>query len=229
MKAKDQPVKAAIRSVIKGRRIGRKKVIAKVQRKYPQYSSCRIRRVYEQNGFSLYKRMKKRKANSPANPINIPLECLEEWAIDYMSDALVNGRRIRTLNIIDHYNRQCMGISIGHSLPATMAISQLERAIEKYGKPKGIRTDNGPEFTSKRFQKWLFDNGIEWRPIQKGKPAQNGIIERFNRTYREQVLDSHLFGSVGHAQAITSQWVEEYNSEWLHEALNFQSPLEYAA
>jgi putative transposase len=97
-----------------------------------------------------------------------------------MSDALIDGRKVRTLNMIDHYSRLCVGIATSHNLPAAKVIEYLERSIEQYGKSKGIRTDNGPEFTSKRFQLWLYNNSIEWIKIPKGRPDQNAIIERFN-------------------------------------------------
>ncbi|MFN8256704.1 MAG: IS3 family transposase [Bacteroidales bacterium] len=153
----------------------------------------------------------------------------QEWAMDFMSDALACGRKIRTLNIIDHFNRECMGISIGTNMPARVVIKELEKVIERAGKPKRIRTDNGPEFRSKLFQKWLTQNEIEWSRIQKGKPQQNAIIERFNRTYREDILDANLFYSIQQAIEITDKWIEEYNCERPHQSLNYQTPSSYAA
>ncbi len=101
--------------------------------------------------------------------------------------------------------------------------------IEKHGKPKGIRTDNGPEFTSGLFQDWLDKNNIEWVKIQKGKPQQNAIIERFNKTYREDVLDANLFFSLQDVKDLTERWIEDYNYERPHEALDFKTPSEYEA
>lgn len=228
MSEKDRPIEKAIETVIKGQRIGRKKVICKVQRLFPELGSSRIRRVYEKKGYSLFKKPKKRRNDVPPNPIEKVDAPLKEWAMDFMSDALITGRRIRTFNVIDHFNRQCMTIVIDSSLPALRIIAELDRIIEKYGKPIAIRTDWGPEFTSRWFQKWLQDHNILWKPIQKGKPAQNGIIERFNRTFREQVLDQNLFLNIEHAQEITDQWVNQYNQGWPHESLGFKSPMEYA-
>ena len=96
-------------------------------------------------------------------------------------------------------------------------------------KPRGIRTDNGSEFTSYLFQKWLHENDIEWIKIQKGKPQQNAIIERFNKTYREDILDAHLFFSQQQVKHLTAAWIEDYNNERPHQALNFKSPTEYEA
>ena len=146
-----------------------------------------------------------------------------------MSDSLTNGRKVRTLNIIDQYNRKCLEIAIGFSMPSRKVIEILQRTIDEHGKPLGIRTDNGPEFTSVVFQGWLEKNNIEWVKIQKGKPQQNAIVERFNRTYREDVLDANLFYSLDAIHEITNSWIKEYNEGRPHEALNYCIPNEYAA
>lgn len=229
MPAKDIVVKEAIQSVMGSTRKGRNKIIRLVQKLYPLLGSSKIRRVYVKEGFSLTRRMRRRIKNHPANPILIPLQGNEEWAMDFMCDVLENGRRFRTLNVIDHYNRQCLCITIDFSLPSRKVTAFLDRLIERYGKPKRIRTDNGPEFTSKWFQLWLKQNSIAWSPIQKGSPQQNAIVERFNRTYREDVLDANLFASLDHARELTAKWQWEYNHQREHEALNYQTPIAYAA
>ena len=109
MPLKDLPVKDAIQEVIGSTRKGRKKVIRLVQRKHPQIGASKIRRVYEQNGFSLMKKLKRRMRNNPKNPATVPMAANEEWAIDFMHDTLVSGRQIRSLNIIDPFNRECKG------------------------------------------------------------------------------------------------------------------------
>lgn len=222
-------LKTVITQVLGTRRKGRNKVIKLVRKKYPQYGQSQIRRVYEQYGFSLTKRLRRRIKDNPANPIEIPFSRNQEWAMDFMSDALIDGRKIRTLNIVDHYNRECIGIKIGINIPARILIGYLEQRIELHGKPVRIRTDNGPEFRSKLFQKWLEKNDIIWSRIQKGKPQQNAIIERFNKTYREDVLDANIFHTVAHAEDITREWIEEYNNERPHQALNYETPVSYAA
>lgn len=229
MPEKDIIIKEAINEVIGTGRIGRRKVIVKVQKKYPLIGASKIRRVYEKEGFSLYKRMKKKRFDNPANPIEVPLRPNIEWAMDFMSDSLANGRKFRTLNIIDQYNRKCLEIAISISMPSTKVIEILKRTIKEHGKPLGIRTDNGPEFISLLFQDWLDDNDIEWIKIQKGKPQQNAIVERFNRTYREDVLDANLFFSLQHVEEVTRLWKEAYNTERPHEALKYCTPDEYAA
>jgi putative transposase len=229
MPLKDIIVKQAIEEIIGNSRKGRDKVIKLMKKKHPEIGSSRVRRVYEKSGFSLTKKLRRRIKDNPSNPIEISFSKNQEWAMDFMSDALVCGRKIRTLNIIDHFNRECMGISIGTNMPARVVIKELEKVIERAGKPERIRTDNGPEFRSKLFQKWLAQNEIEWSRIQKGKPQQNAIIERFNRTYREDILDANLFYSIEQAIEITGKWIKEYNCERPHQSLNYQTPSSYAA
>lgn len=229
MPMKDLLIEQLISGVVGVTRIGRQKVIVKVQKKHPEIGASRIRRVYENSGFSLFKRMKNKRLNNPANPISVPLAANEEWAMDFMSDSLASGRKIRTLNVVDQYNRKCLSIEAYYSIPSQRVIEILEKAIEKHGKPKGIRTDNGPEFTSGLFQSWMDKNNITWVKIQKGKPQQNAIIERFNKTYREDVLDANILPSLEQLKVITDQWIDDYNNERPHQSLNYQTPNQYAA
>lgn len=229
MPEKDIFIKQAIDKVIGTSRKGRIKVINLVQKTHPEIGSSRIRRVYERSGLSLSKKLRRRIKDNPANPIEIPFTSNQEWAIDFMSDALFDGRKIRTLNVIDHFNRKCLGIRIGFNMPARLVIQAIEQIIDLNGKPKRIRTDNGPEFRSKLFQKWLFNNDIAWSRIQKGKPQQNAIVERFNKTYREDVLDANIFMNIAQANEITQTWVNDYNNERPHQSLKYQTPSNYAA
>lgn len=229
MPEKDKPVLEMIRQVIGTTKKGRKKVIPLVRRRDPDLGCSKIRRIYQQYGFALMKRLKRRTANNPKNPAIVPMAANEEWAIDFMHDSLVDGRSIRAFNIIDPFNRQCKGVYIRQSISACRAIKFLDQSIEKYGKPKFIRSDNGPEFISKLFQKWMHKNDIGWLPIQKGKPQQNCFIERFNGTMREELLNANLFFSVEQAQHDALQWLEEYNTQRPHESLENKTPIEYAA
>ncbi len=138
MPAKDLVIEQLISNVVGVSRIGRQKVIVKVQRKHPEIGASRIRRVYENRGFSLFKRMKNKRLNNPANPISVPLAANEEWAMDFMSDSLSSGRKLRTLNVVDQYNRKCLSIEAYYSISTYRVIEILEKAIEKHLKPIGM-------------------------------------------------------------------------------------------
>lgn len=224
MPLKDEATKKAIEKVLPGCKKGRKKVIPLVQREHPEMGSYRIRRVYVKSGFNLYQKPPNRRITAAPNSLPLCLKANEEWAIDFMSDALENGNKIRIFNAVDQYSRFLLTSKVASSIPARKLIEYLKNAIEMYGKPERIRTDNGPEFVSKLFQTWMKKNGIKWEQIQPGKPQQNGIIERLNRTFREDVLDANIFPSIDKAQKIADSFKKEYNEDRPHESLQNLTP-----
>lgn len=142
-----------------------------------------------------------------------------------MHDVLESGRKFRVANVIDDYRRQCLGIKLSFSLPATVITDWLDRIATKRGYPAAIRVDNGPENISKHFQSWANTHRIKIIYIQPGKPAQNAYIERFNRTYREAILDMYSFDSLSEAKDLTHEWIKHYNYERPHQSLNMQPPM----
>lgn len=228
MEEKEKPIVEAIKQAVANRRYGRKKVMAKVMKLHPEMSPFRIRRVYVKYGFSLPSKPTKRVRSVKANPISVPEKKNQSWHMDFMSDALVNGRKIRTFNVIDAFNRECVGIEIGFSMTSNRVTRILDQWIEKHGRPASIRSDNGPEFIAKHFKKWLSNNAITWEQIRPGNPQENGIVERFNGTYRSEILDANLLRDLEHCKQITQAWIMEYNQERPHEALGFKTPIEYA-
>lgn len=184
----------------------------------------RVYRVY--CAMKLNLRIKRRKRLPKRFPAELaepktPNQC---WSMDFMSDALLSGQRIRTLNIIDDFNRQALAIEVDTSLPAQRVVRVLDQIVDWYGYPTRIRIDNGPEFISKHLMSWAQDHGVLLDFIQPGQPAQNAYIERFNRTYREEVLDCFLFESLKQVQEITQRWISSYNQERPHDALNGMTP-----
>jgi len=144
-----------------------------------------------------------------------------------MHDARYGGRAIRTLNVMDEADRSCLGIDLATSIPALRVTRFLDQLIEIHGKPLAIRCDNGPELTSYQFTDWCDKNKIIVRFIQPGKPDQNAFIERFNRTYREEVLDAYLFESLVDMREITDAWIVRYNEQRPHDALGSLPPARY--
>lgn len=147
--------------------------------------------------------------------------------MDFVEDRLENGRKIRTLNIIDDYNREALAMEVSFSFPAERVIQVLGQCIEWRGKPKRIRSDNGTEFIAIKTKKFFSDSQIEHIPIQKGKPAQNGYIERFNRSYREGVLDAYILSTLQQAKEETDIWMDDYNHHHPHDSLGDKPPAEY--
>ena len=187
----------------------------------------RIRRIYRDLALNLHRKPRKRLAARSALTLEVPALCNQTWSLDFMSDSLSNGRAIRTLNILDDYNREALWIEIDTSLPAERVVRVLEQLLLWRVAPKQIRMDNGPELISQRLESWAKERHIELLHIQPGKPAQNACIERFNRTFREDVLDAYLFDNLEEVRAITEHWLEEYNTIRPHEALQGLSPRQF--
>ena len=193
-----------------------------------RWNHKRIRRVYRGLALNLHRKPKKRLAARTALTLVVPVQSDLTWSLDFMSDSLSNGRTFRTLNIIDDFNREALWIEVDTSLPAERVVCVLEGLLLGRATPKQIRMDNGPELISQRFENWAKQKQIELIHIQPGKPAQNAYIERFNRTFREDVLDAYLFDDLQEVRTITERWLEEYNTVRPHEALQGLSPRQFA-
>jgi putative transposase len=144
-----------------------------------------------------------------------------------MRDTLYDGRAFRTLNVIDEGNREALRIEVGTSISAIRLQRVMNELIEVYGKPRAIRLDNGPEMTAQSFVEWAERQNIALRFIQPGKPNQNAFIERFNKSYRQEVLDANLFNTLAEVQAATDDWIEDYNLYRPHDALGRVPPAQY--
>ena len=172
----------------------------------------RVRRVYKKLGMARRRKMKRRIPNPEKKSLLQPVRHNLTWSLDFMEDRLENGRKFRTFNIIDDYNREALAIEVEFSFPAYKVVKFVKRVIEWRGKPEEIRTDN---------------SGIKHVRIQKGKPNQNGFVERFNRTYREDVLDMNIFENIYQVKERTEEFLEDYNNEHPHDSLGNMSPIEF--
>jgi putative transposase len=189
----------------------------------------RVYRVYLALDMNIRRKHKKRLPARVQEPLVLPIGPNITWSMDFMHDTLMNGRKIRTLNIIDDYNREVLNITIDTSLNSKRVIRELEQLVSWRGIPDRIRVDNGPEFISERLSEWCNhpERNIDLKFIQKGKPSQNGYIERFNRSYREEVLSAYLFESIEDVRDITNQWIWEYNNIRPHDSLMNLPPTKF--
>lgn len=187
----------------------------------------RVHRVYCDMRLNLARRTKRRKISRPAQPLEKMNGLNQMWALDFMHDRLYDGRPFRALNVIDEGNREALRIEVGTSISSGRLIRTMEQLVEVYGNPIAIRMDNGPEMTAERFVEWAKGKGIELRYIQPGKPNQNAFIERFNKSFRSEVLDAHLFNSLSEAQEAADDWMTDYNEKRPHESLGNVPPMAY--
>jgi putative transposase len=206
--------------------IGFWKCYYRLRRKGVACNHKRLYRVYIMLRLNVRRRAKRRLPERIKEPLCLPEGLNQSWSMDFLCDSLVDARRFRLLNI-DDYNRESLAIEIDTSLPSQRVIRVLERLVQTREKPKQIRVDNGPEFTSKRLQSWCEERSIELKFIQPGKPVQNAVVERNNGSLRKELLDAYLFFTLAEVRDMAEQWRQDYNGSRPHQALGFVPPLEY--
>lgn len=192
----------------------------RLRNKGEQINHKRLNRVYKKIGLPLRRKVKKRLPERVKEPLVIPTHFTLKWSIDFKHDVLTTGRKFRTFNEIDDYNREVLFIESDYSLKSSRMVWVLNLLVARYGKPEKIRMDNGPELIAKLAKDWSDSLDIEFKHIQPGKPTQNAFIERFNRSYRQGVLNAYLFNTLEDVREQTQIWVDDYNHHRPHDALD---------
>lgn len=187
----------------------------------------RVYRIYKQMRLNLRCKRKKRLPVPVKEPLSRPIYPNVTWSLDFMHDTLKCGKKVRSLNIMDDFNREALTVAIDSSLPSKRVVGELERLAEWRGKPDRIRVDNGPEFIAQPLKEWCVQNNVELMNIQPGKPTQNSLVERFNRTFRQEVLDCYMFDSIKQMRTYAHAWMWMYNNERPHSALGWLTPREF--
>ena len=167
----------------------------------------RVWRIYKAMKLNRKRRTKRRLPDRERVPLDAPAEVNNRWSLDFMSDALYSGMRFRVLNIIDEGVREALDIVVDTSITATRLVRVLDLIKSERGVPKAIRVDNGPEMTAGVFAEWCSANDVRIDYIQPGCPNQNAYIERFNRSYREEVLDPHIFSTLAQVRDLSWAWL----------------------
>ncbi len=225
---RDRDVIDALNQLVKAHpRWGVWKYIDRLRTLGYRWNHKRIYRVYRHLRLNQPRRTKRRLPTRPSLPVFVPEGPNEVWSADFMSDALYHGSRFRTLNIIDDFNREALAIEVDTSLRAERVIRVLERLKTERDLPHMIRVDNGPEFLAQVLQDWGKTNRVLIYYIQPGRPTQNAFIERFNRTYRNEVLNLYVFRSLEEVQELTAKWMTVYNEHRPHKALQGMTPCTY--
>ena len=188
----------------------------------------RTYRVYREAGLMVRRRKRKRIVGIDRLQKVIATGPNQSWSMDFVSDGFVDGRRLRCLNIVDDFTRECLAIEVDTSLPGRRVVSVLERLAEFRGLPQSVTVDNGPEFISKALDEWAYRQQLQLRFIAPGKPTQNAYVESFNGKFRDECLNEHWFLSMRHAPDVIARWRQEYNEERPHSSLDDQTPKEFA-
>jgi putative transposase len=187
----------------------------------------RVFRVYREAGLAVRRKARKRLVRE-GSPRPALTAANQEWAVDFAHDAIAGGRAIRVLSVVDECTRECLALEVDTSFASRRVTRVLEQILVERGRPLAIRSDNGPEFTSRHFLAWCIERGIELVHIQPGKPQQNGYVESFHGKLRDECLNVSWFENLWDARRKVAVWQKEFNEERPHSSLGYQTPVEFA-
>jgi putative transposase len=188
----------------------------------------RVYRLYKMDNLALRRKGRKRLAAVSRVPLPQPARPNQVWAMDFVHDTLANGRKFRTLNIVDVYTRECRAIEVDTSLGGQRVVRVLDRLRDEHGVPERLMMDNGPEFTGKALDEWAYSQKVALDFIRRGKPMENGYVESFNGKFRDECLNSHWFMSMEDARYIIEGWRVDYNEARPHSSLGQLTPADFA-
>ena len=210
------------------RRFGYRRIHVMLQRQGIHIKHKKLLRLYREEKLQVRKRGGRKRALGTRRPMLLPSKINERWSLDFVNDAFTDGRRFRVLAAIDDYSRECLALVADTSLSGMRVTRELNELIAKRGKPRTIISDNGTEQTSMAVLKWCQETGIEWHYIAPGKPMQNGFVESFNGSFRDECLNEALFSTLAEARADITAWKEDYNTQRPHSSLGNITPTEYS-
>ena len=189
----------------------------------------RVYRLYKLEGLMMRPKRPRRHVSASRRMVRATASFPNEsWSMDFMSDALYDGQKIKLLTLVDNFTRESLAIEVAWRLGGHGVVAALMQVVEEKGLPKSIRIDNGPEFTSKVLDQWAYLDGVEPDFIRPGKPTDNALIEAFNGRFREECLNESWFLSLEDAREKVGEWRQHYNRERPHGSLGNLSPVEYA-
>lgn len=233
-KPKNQPVNEHIQARLmtlaaERRRFGYRRLHALVRREGIVANHKRIYRLYTEAGLAVKRRKKRHGVAVERQALTLPSGPNQVWSMDFVSDALANGRRIKVLTIVDDFSKESIDLVADFGISGVYVTRVLDRVARFRGYPKAIRTDQGPEFTGHALDQWAYLHGVQLKLIQAGKPTQNAFIESFNGRFRDECLNDHWFTSLAEARILIAAWRQDYNQQRPHSALGYLTPAEYAA
>ena len=200
-----RPDDAAIRTRLRElanerRRFGFRRLGFLLEREGVQMNHKKLLRLYREEGLAVRRRRGRKRALGTRAPMELPNGPGQRWSLDFVSDALTDGRRFRILCVVDDYSRECLALVADTSLSGNRVARELDIIIARKGKPRTIVSDNCTELTSMAILKWSKDRSVDWHYIAPGKPTQNAFVESFNGRLRDECLNETLFTSVRHAR-----------------------------
>ncbi len=210
------------------RRFGYRRVHDLLRPEFPGVNHKRVYRLYSAADLAVRKRKKVKRPVGERTPLSTARQVNEVWSMNFVSDSLANGRRIKCLTVADDYSHECVYIAVDYGISGLYVTRLLDQAARFRGYPAAVRTDNGPEFTSRVFIAWAQEHGIKHILIEPGRPMQNGYIESFNGKFRDECLNEHWFQTLPQARAEIAAWRRDYNEVRPHSSIGRVPPAQFA-
>lgn len=227
-KKKEETVREMIKSIALERpRFGYRRIHVILKRQGLKINHKKVFRLYTEMGLKVRRRGSRKRAIGPRDTKKRATEINQTWSLDFMSDRLSDGRRIRFLNVMDEFSRESLKIVVDTSISGARVVRELNELINEKGKPQLIVSDNGTEFTSMAVLKWAESHSVSWHYIEPGKPMQNGAIESFNGRMRDEFLNQHWFTSLSEVKELSESWRKDYNECRPHSSLGGITPNEF--
>jgi putative transposase len=225
---RDAPVRERLRALAGQRpRWGLPRLHWLVQREGLVRNHKRTERLYREEQLAVPRRRRRTRATVPRVPATMPSAVGERWSIDFVHDALANGRVFRCLTVVDDFTRECPLIAVDTSFGGTRVAACLDRLRIARPLPAAIVCDNGPEFTSRAMLAWAHTRGVRLLFIRPGRPVENAFVESFNGRLRDECLNEQWFTSLTDAQQCIERWRRDYNARRPHSALGWRTPREF--
>jgi putative transposase len=225
----DEPLRTQLVQLAREKpRFGYRRLHVLLRRTGERVNHKRLHRIYCEAGLMI-RRKKRKHCVREGKPLLVRSAANQEWALDFVHDAVACGRAIRVLSVVDAYTRECLALEVDTSFASRRVTRVLEAIVVERGLPQAIRCDNGPELTSRHFLAWCIERQIELVHIQPGKPTQNARVESFHGRLREECLAVSWFQNLFDARRKIAAWRKEYNEERPHSSLGYKTPSEFAA
>lgn len=211
------------------RRFGYRRLHDLLRPEFPAVNHKKVYRLYREANLAVRRRKKAKPTPGERQRLQAATAPNAVWSMDFVSDALANARRLKCLTIVDDFSRECIDIAVDHGLSGSYVTRVLDRAARFRGYPRAVRTDNGPEFTSRAFIAWTQQHRIDHVLIDPGRPMQNGYIESFNGKFRDECLNEQWFTSLTQARGVIAHWRCDYNEVRPHSSCGRLPPALFAA
>lgn len=209
---------------VERRRFGYRRLAVMLKRDGYDHNIKKIYRLYRDEGLMVRRRKGRKRAIGTRLPLPKPDSLNQVWSLDFLSDALSDGRRFRVLGVMDQWSRECLTLVADTSIGGARVVRELDALVTRYGKPSCIVSDNGTELTSRAVLIWAQENGIAWHYITPGKPRENGYTESLNGKIRDECLNENVFTGLAYARQVIEDWRQDYNDVRPHSSLGYQTP-----